>query len=204
MLEFKLFFFDKVLKKLSYQQTESYVTELENYIFAKESPNKFSLLAYQVNPIKAAMQLLNTLIKIQRKFPMFSHRLKLLKVEILDQTKCILENLYLPAVIDCFVKSFDIFNKQIIVYMESYDAFELMETKAMDNVLRKMWSGSTETGGCFFSLSVCYKVLTKEYCPSYKKDYERTHRLRVRGRLDDIRHHGFTFKNYRKAMDLRY
>ena len=150
------------------------------------------------------MQLQDHLSNIQKKYPMFYYRLKLLKEEVIDQAKCILMNLFEPSVIEHFVKSYDIFNNQIISYIEEYDSFALMETKVMDNVIRKMWHGSVDTGGSFFSLSVCYKVLTKEYCPSYKKDYERTHRLRVRGRLDDVRHHGLTFKVFMKNMDLRY
>ena len=46
MLEFKLYFFDKVQKKMSYKQLDMIVTVLESYIFAKDGSGKFSLLAY--------------------------------------------------------------------------------------------------------------------------------------------------------------
>ena len=88
--------------------------------------------------------------------------------------------------------------------MEEYDSFSLMETKVMDNVLKKMWRGPFDTGGRFFAFSVCYKVLTKEINTDYQKDYERTHRLRCRGRIEKTRHHPYTFKVYKKAMDFRY
>ena len=135
---------------------------------------------------------------------MFHFRIKLLKQEIIDQTKSILENLYEPAVIDHFVRSVDIFNKRVIDYMEEYDSFSLMETKVMDGAIKKMWTGSIDTGGSFFALSINYKVLTKEASFDYMKDYERTHRLHCRRSIENVRHHKFTFNVYKKSMILRY
>ena len=57
MLEFKLFFFEKIQKKMSYKQLNLIVNEIESYVYAKGDSGKTSLLAYQVNPVKAAMQL---------------------------------------------------------------------------------------------------------------------------------------------------
>lgn len=150
------------------------------------------------------MQLQEQLSNIQMKYPMFELRLKMLKKKVIEQSRSLLEGLYNPPVVQHFVTQFDIFGKQIIEYMEEYDTFTLMETKVMDNVLKKMWRGSIDTGGSFFAMSTCFKIATKEFSPSYKKDYERTHRLRVFNRIDKVRHHPFTFKVFRKGMDFRY
>jgi len=138
------------------------------------------------------------------KYPMFELRLKSLKKIVIEQSRSLLEGLYKPPVVQHFVTQFDIFDKQIIEYMEEYDTFTLMETKVMDNILKKMWRGSIDTGGSFFAMSTCFKIATKEFSPEYKKDYERTHRLRVFNRIDKVRHHPYTFKVYRKGMNFRY
>jgi len=46
---------EKIQKKMSYKQLNLVVKEIEEYVFAKPESGKYSLLAYQVNPIKAAM-----------------------------------------------------------------------------------------------------------------------------------------------------
>ena len=65
LLEFKLFFLKKICKQMSYKQLNLVVKEIEGYFFAKPESGKYSLLAYQLNPIKAAMQLQELLTKIQ-------------------------------------------------------------------------------------------------------------------------------------------
>ena len=87
--------------------------------------------------------------------------------------------------------------------MEEHDSFKLLETKIMDRVIRQMWDGSIDTGGSFFELSTCYNLLRKA-APSYLKDYERTHRFRLKRDLSKKRHHPYTFRVYLKSMSLRY
>jgi len=69
---------------MSYKQLNLVVKEIEGYFFAKPESGKYSLLAYQLNPIKAAMQLQELLTKIQEQYPMFKFRLQILKQEIID------------------------------------------------------------------------------------------------------------------------
>ena len=50
------------------------------------------------------MQLQEHLSNIQEKYPMFELRLKLLKKDVIDQTKALLEGLYKPTVVSFFVE----------------------------------------------------------------------------------------------------
>lgn len=66
-----------------------------------------------------------------------------------------------------------------------------------------MWEGSIDRGGSFFGLSTCYDIIRKAN-PSYRKDYERTHRFSCNRDVMRKRHHQFTFRVYLKSMNLRY
>ncbi len=169
-----MLFIKKVIAKLHYNQLDEFVGFLESN-FLNEDPSK-SLLIFQLNPIKAAMQLLDILSKISKKYPLIECRSKLLRKVILEQTRSILQNLFLPIHITYFVKQLDLFNMRVIDYMEQHDSFSLLETKVMDRVIHQMWEGSYDTGGSFLSMSTCYKII-KKGSPSYHKDYERAHRL---------------------------
>ena len=64
-----------------------------------------------------------------------------------------------------------------------------------------MWEGTIDDSESFFSHSLCYKILKKAN-PSYHKDYERNHRLRIA--REDPMHHKFTMRVYLKSMSFRY
>ena len=112
-------------------------------------------------------------------------------------------HLFQPSMIMYCVVEEDLFDNRVIDYMERHDSFSLLETKVMDRVIRQMWEGSIDTGGSLFSLSTCYKIVTKGYT-SYQKDFERTHRLVCNRNLRNKRHHPFTYRVYLKSMNFRY
>lgn len=128
---------------MNYKQIDSIMHEFESYLMIGGA-TKHSLLAYQINPIKAAMQLLESLTKIEEQQSVMELRSSFLKQTIIDQTKAILENLYEPTVINYCVRQTDINQEKVITYMERHDCYELMETKVMDRVIMQMWDGSID------------------------------------------------------------
>jgi hypothetical protein len=56
LLEFKLFFLEKVYARMTFLQMDGFIVELEKHFFPGNT-NRKSLLVYQVNPLKSAMQL---------------------------------------------------------------------------------------------------------------------------------------------------
>ena len=82
LLEYKLYFLEKAYTKMNFKQMDQIITQLERHIFPHGSDHT-SLLVFQVNPLKAAMQLQDVLTNITEKYPVFDLRLKLLNEEVL-------------------------------------------------------------------------------------------------------------------------
>ena len=65
LLEFKLYFLDKLFKNISSEYFEEIVQQIELYL-SPECETSQSLIVHQFNPIKAAMQLLEFLSRISK------------------------------------------------------------------------------------------------------------------------------------------
>lgn len=63
--------------------------------------------------------------------------------------RSILKNLYFPTEIKAQVRSKDIFETDAMSYMERQDAYELMDTKIMDRIMKELWFSDIDISGHF-------------------------------------------------------
>jgi hypothetical protein len=63
--------------------------------------------------------------------------------------KSILKNLYYPTEIKAQVLQKDIFETNAMSYMEKQDAYELMDTKIMDRIMKELWNSDIDISGHF-------------------------------------------------------
>ena len=61
----------------------------------------------------------------------------------------ILKNLYYPTEIKAQVLQKDIFETNAMSYMEKQDAYELMDTKIMDRIMKELWNSDIDISGHF-------------------------------------------------------
>ena len=68
----------------------------------------------------------------------------------------ILVNLYLPTELRILVHRKNLSNHNSLYYMELMDAFQLMDTKVMDRIMKEYWNSDIDTSGSFFQASTSY------------------------------------------------
>lgn len=78
LLEFKLYFLDKLFQNISSEYFEEIVQQVESYL-PPECEASQSLLVHQFNPIKAAMQLLEFLSRISKASYVLDYKIDSLK-----------------------------------------------------------------------------------------------------------------------------
>ena len=61
-----------------------------------------------------------------------------------------LVNLYVPNELKISVRRKDLNNHNTLYYMELMDAFNLMDTKVMDHIMKELWNSNIDTSGSFF------------------------------------------------------
>jgi hypothetical protein len=59
--------------------------------------------------------------------------------DIKDHLKAILVNIYNPVEIKMQITEKDIFKIDGLSYMETMDAYTLMDTKIMDRIMKELW-----------------------------------------------------------------
>lgn len=56
----------------------------------------------------------------------------------------------MPTELKISVRRKDFSNHNTLYYMELMDAFELMDTKVMDRIMKEYWNSNIDTSGSFF------------------------------------------------------
>ena len=56
----------------------------------------------------------------------------------------------MPIEMKIAVRRKDLANHDSLYYMENMDAFQLMDTKVMDRIMKEYWNSNIDTSGSFF------------------------------------------------------
>jgi hypothetical protein len=94
----------------------------------------------------------------------------------------------MPKEIRAAVKQKDLFNNTALFYMEKLDAFQLLDTKVMDRIMKDYWNSNVDSSGNFMECSTAFQILTKTKL-THINDYESTHRFYENRTIDLIRPH---------------
>ena len=122
--------------------------------------------------------------------------------QLTDQSSSILKNLYIPTELKISMRRKDLRNRNALYYMESMDAFELMNTKVMDRIMKEYWNSNIDTSGSFFQASTCYQLL--QDLKHEDQDPELATRFYLKRDIREFSQHSFTMRVYLKSMQTRY
>ena len=145
---------------MKYKDVDQIISCIEDR-FSADNSECLSILTCNLNPIKAAMQLIDVLELIEGQYNVTEFRLNALKDIILGQCKNVLVNLYIPNELKVYVRQIDIFDKDTLHYMEKLDAFTLLETKVMDRIMKEYWHSNLDVSGSIFETSTCWQILSQ-------------------------------------------
>jgi len=70
--------------------------------------------------------------------------------KLMDSLRSILVNIYNPLEIKFQVMAKDIFKTSAMAYMETMDAYTLMNTKIMDRIMKELWNSDFDMSGNFW------------------------------------------------------
>ena len=84
------------------------------------------------------------------------------------------------------------------------DAFQLMDTKVMDRIMKEYWNSDIDTSGSFFQASTGYQLLYP--CSTLNQNEENELNLRFYKKRDisKFRSHKYLLQVYLKSMQTRY
>jgi hypothetical protein len=88
--------------------------------------------------------------------------------------------------------------------MELMDAFQLMDTKVMDRIMKEYWNSDIDTSGSFFQASTSYQLLFDSSSLSKSQDNELNLRFYKKSDISKFRSHKFMLQVYLKSMQTRY
>jgi hypothetical protein len=157
-------------------------------------------LVTNVNPILTGTKIINCLFMISERYPVSKFRADGLIDLMSTQCRNILKNLYLPTELKISMRRKDLRNRDSLYYMEMMDAFELMNTKVMDRIMKEYWNSNIDTSGDFFQCSTCYKLLTDDD----DGDIELESRFYQKRDISKYTAHPYTLRVYLKSMQTRY
>lgn len=86
-------------------------------------------------------------------------------------------------------------------YMEKMDAFDLMETKVMDRIMKEYWRSNIDTGGSIFEMSSTYRILTQQ---NADKEIEEKARFYKKRKIAEVRPNQYIFVVFINSMQMRY
>ena len=85
------------------------------------------------------------------------------------------------------------------------DAFQLLNTKVMDRIMKEYWNSNIDTSGSFLATSTNYQLLrSNRIGKEENEDIELKNRFYLHRDLNKIRSHFYVFKVYLKSMQTRY
>ena len=133
------------------------ITILEN--FSSEIDASESYLTRNLNPIKTSLMLMYFLERIHESYSITELRIKHVSDFLMKSLRSILKNQYFPTEIKAQVRSKDIFETDAMSYMERQDAYELMDTKIMDRIMKELWFSDIDISGHFLDQSTAYQIM---------------------------------------------
>ena len=116
----------------------------------------------------------------------------------------ILVNLYLPTELKILVHRKNLSNHNSLYYMELIDAFQLMDTKVMDRIMKEYWNSDIDTSGSFFQASTGYQLLFPCSTLNKNEDNELNLRFYKKRDISKFRSHKYMLQVYLKSMQTRY
>jgi hypothetical protein len=137
-------------------QVEGILNAIEKFITGEKQT---TYMVTNVNPILAGVKIINILFLLSERYPSCDLRAHILIEKLTDQCRQILVNLYLPTELKIMVRRKDLSNNNALYYMELMDAFQLMDTKVKDRIMKEYWNPAIETSGSFFETSTAFQVL---------------------------------------------
>jgi hypothetical protein len=146
-LELKFYILDKFMDNFEYKQIDQLVTSLEYYLMGVEP--KDSYLATNLNPIKTSVLIMKFSQRIYDAYAITEFRHNEISNFVRSSLRSILINLYFPLEIKTQVRQKDIFEIDAMSYMESMDAYTLMDTKIMDRIMKELWNSDIDMSGHF-------------------------------------------------------
>ena len=84
------------------------------------------------------------------------------------------------------------------------DAFQLMDTKVMDRIMKEYWNSDIDTSGSFFQASTGYQLLYPCTTLNQNEDNELNLRFYKKRDISKFRSHMYTLQVYLKSMQTRY
>ena len=136
-------------------QVEGILNAIEKFITGEKQT---TYMVTNVNLILAGVKIINILFLLSERYPSCDLRAHILIEKLTDQCRQILVNLYLPTELKIMVRRKDLSNNNALYYMELMDAFQLMDTKVMDRIMKEYWNSAIDTSGSFFEISTAFQV----------------------------------------------
>ena len=143
----KFYILDNFLDSFDYKQIDRLITVLESFLINAE-PNE-TYLATNLNPIKTSVLLMDFGQRIYKSYAITEFRVNALRDFVMTSLRSILINLYNPLEIKTQVRQKDIFDVEAMSYMERMDAYQLMDTKIMDRIMKELWNSDIDDSGSF-------------------------------------------------------
>ena len=100
--------------------------------------------------------MLDFLSDLAERYTVCEFRVSYLSDLIMDNCRQILIKLYMPIELKVQVRQRNLVGRNALFYMEKIDAFQLMETKVMDRIMKEYWKSNIDTGGSIFEMASSY------------------------------------------------
>ena len=189
------------IDKFKHSQTERLLQAIEKFLTGEKYK---TYLVTNVNPILTGVMLINTLNIFADRYPVCEFRANAIVDILEEQCRMILVNLYLPTELKISVRRKDLSNHNSLYYMELMDAFQLMDTKVMDRIMKEYWNSDIDTSGSFFQASTSYQLLFDSSTLRKNQDNELNLRFYKKRDISKFRSHKFMLQVYLKSMQARY
>ena len=100
--------------------------------------------------------MLDFLSDLAERYTVCEFRVSYLSDLIMDNCRQILIKLYMPIELKVQVRQRNLVGRNALFYMEKIDAFQLMETKVMDRIMKEYWKSNIDTGGSISEMATSY------------------------------------------------
>lgn len=107
--------------------------------------------------------------------------LSLMKIEQYESTLIknlikLLDRLYLPQIVNKFLKQRDLDGNSVIEKLARLDQFGILQTKVVDRVIRDYWNSKVDISGSLMDSSSAYAILRYGDL-NYLDDFEKRNRF---------------------------